>query len=97
MANYQLSPQERKTLQDNMWRNYICEVTTTLIWPIVYGLYYFEAVGEKLETSYDCWAIPDSNVAIPAQDCGILSVSCGTGGTRIPAGLNGSKAVNVSK
>ena len=41
-----------------------CETFCNAIWPIIFGLFLFEAVGEKSTPSYDCYANNDDNYPI---------------------------------
>ena len=42
-----------------------CESACQLVWPIVYGLYLFEAIGKKEEPDYDCYANKYDMMALP--------------------------------
>lgn len=48
----------------------ICETFCYIIWPIVYGLYLFEAVGKQERPEYDCYASWHDKRALP----GIMNI-----------------------
>lgn len=57
-------------MYDSFLRLLACETLCYLPFPIAFGLYAFDVVGEKVQPSYDCYATKESKIAFTSESLG---------------------------